>query len=459
MSQEQNEIKKEKKTSIGGQALLEGIMMRGPKRTAMAVRNLKGEIVLEEWDTVTHKPAKIWTLPLFRGMYGMYSSMKVGYKCLMRSAELSGLNELEEEEEKEKKLNKLNKKRKKEGLPPLSCLPEETSTHSGANAEETVKEFCPEQNSTGETAPSADSSSSLPPQQASDCFSENQNGMIEEPSQAENLPFTNDERTVGEDLSSTASSNETCKTEKKTRQEEKDGTAQSTGKNTQKSNTNLLLTGAAVIGSVLGVALSILLFIYLPIQIYSWTLESVLENNISAAYPKMLLRSLFEGSIRIVIFVLYMVAVSFMKDIKRTFMYHGAEHKTIFCYEKGLPLTVENVRRMRRFHPRCGTSFMIVMLILGIVIGSFIPEFHIGTKIINNLLRSLCKIALLPITVGVGYEFIKYAGKHDNLIVKILSAPGLWMQRISTKEPDDSMIECAIQAVERVIPEDGSDSL
>ena len=120
---------------------------------------------------------------------------------------------------------------------------------------------------------------------------------------------------------------------------------------------------------------------------------------------------------------------------------------------------MENVRKMQRFHPRCGTSFMIVMLILGIILGSFIPSFTLGSEALNNLLRSVCKLALLPVTVGLGYEFIKYAGRHDNRIVRILSAPGLWMQRISTKEPDDSMIECAITAVKEVIPEDGSDRL
>jgi hypothetical protein len=133
--------KKEIKTSIGGQALMEGIMMRGPKKTAMAVRNTKGELVLEEWATVQKKPAKIWTLPLLRGLYGMYSSLKVGYQALMRSAVLSGLDELEEMEENEKRLKKLNKKRAKEGLPPLEELPEEErAEHTPSTAFSFVKE-------------------------------------------------------------------------------------------------------------------------------------------------------------------------------------------------------------------------------------------------------------------------------------------------------------------------------
>ena len=146
-----------------------------------------------------------------------------------------------------------------------------------------------------------------------------------------------------------------------------------------------------------------------------------------------------------------MALVSLMNDIKRTFMYHGAEHKTIFCYESGLPLTVENVRKQSRFHPRCGTSFLILMLIVGVFIGMLIPTWF------NPLLRTVVRLLLLPLTMGIGYELIKIAGKHDNVFIRIISAPGLWLQRISTKEPTDDMIECAIAAIESVIPDDGSD--
>ncbi|MBQ4137682.1 MAG: DUF1385 domain-containing protein, partial [Clostridia bacterium] len=200
-----------------------------------------------------------------------------------------------------------------------------------------------------------------------------------------------------------------------------------------------------VIASVLGVAIALVLFMYLPAQIFSWLSKAfpVLEGNF--------VRSLFEGVLRIVIFVLYMYLVSLMKDIRRTFMYHGAEHKTIFCYEAGLELTVENVRKMNRFHPRCGTSFMILMLIVGIVISMFI-------SVTNPILRTVIKLALLPITVGIGYELIKIAGRHDNALTRLISLPGVWLQHISVLEPDDSMIECAIKAVELVIPGDDSDS-
>jgi uncharacterized protein YqhQ len=139
-----------------------------------------------------------------------------------------------------------------------------------------------------------------------------------------------------------------------------------------------------------------------------------------------------------------------MNEMKRVFMYHGAEHKTIFCYENEEELTVENVKKQSRFHPRCGTSFLVLMLIVGIIIGLFVPT-GIG------VLRPIIKILLLPVSCGVGYELIKICGKYDNAVTRIIAAPGMWAQRITTKEPDDDMIEVAIKAIEAVIPEDGSD--
>ena len=136
-----------------------------------------------------------------------------------------------------------------------------------------------------------------------------------------------------------------------------------------------------------------------------------------------------------------------MKDKRRTLEYHGAEHKSIFCYEAGSELTVENVRKQSRFHPRCGTSFMFVMLGLSIVAGLFITWD-------NQWIRAIFKILTLPLIMGIGYEFLIYAGKHDNFIVRALSAPGLWMQRITTREPDDSQIECAIISLKAAMPEE-----
>ncbi len=304
-----------KKTSIGGQALIEGIMMRGPEISAMAVRDTSGEIVLEECETKGKDRPKVCKLPFVRGIFNMYDSLTFGYKCLMRSAELSGL----EDEENEKKKDK-------------------------------------------------------------------------EPSQWDKL-FE-----------------------------------------------KLLMP----IATVLAVVLALGLFIYLPMQLWKWIAGgSAIEGNYYA-------RACFEGVLRIVVFVAYVWLTSLMKDIRRTYMYHGAEHKTIFCYEAELPLTVENVRKQSRFHPRCGTSFLILVLIVGIVISMFI-------RIDFLPLRMAVKLLTLPIVVGVGYELIKLAGRTDNLFTRIISAPGMALQRITTREPDDSMIEVAIAAMQKVIPEDGSD--
>ncbi len=312
-----------KKTSIGGQALIEGIMMRGPKMTAMAVRNPEGEIVLEKWETEVSAKKGVRKIPFVRGIFNFIDSMRFGYKCLMRSAEIAGL------EEKPKK-------------------PEETE---------------------------GDSSDS-------------------------------------------------------------------------KKGTSLGMTLLMILSVVLGVVLALGLFVALPTFLYSLLARFIpffSEDN-------RFLKSAFEGVLKVLILIGYLAAVSLMKDIRRTFMYHGGEHKTIFCYEQGLPLTVENVRAQRRFHPRCGTSFLILMILVSILISMLIP---VG---IPTYLRVIIKLCLLPLIMGIGYELIKLAGKHDNLFTRIISAPGLWLQRITVLEPDDDMIECAIMAMNEVIPNDESDN-
>ncbi|NLL63157.1 MAG: DUF1385 domain-containing protein [Ruminococcaceae bacterium] len=201
-----------------------------------------------------------------------------------------------------------------------------------------------------------------------------------------------------------------------------------------------------VVSAALGIILSLLLFMYLPAWIVDmmdkWVFDYVLEQH--------KLHPLFEGVIKIFVFVIYLWAVSKMQDIKRTFMYHGAEHKTIFCYENGVPLTVENVRIQSRFHPRCGTSFMFVMMIISIFISTILIVLFpwLGN---NRALWVFAKLLVLPLIMGIGYEFIKYAGRKENFFIKIFSAPGLWMQRISTVEPTDDMIEIAIFAFEHVL--------
>ncbi len=305
-----------KKTSIGGQALLEGIMMRGPKMSAMAVRDPQGKIILEENPTKGNDRAKFFKLPVVRGLFNMIDSLSSGYKYLMRSAEISGVDE---EEEKRKREN----------------------------------------------------------------------------------PKWYDSPIVDK----------------------------------------LLMPVATALALVLCFAL----FFWLPTQAWSW-----LTIPFPALAERYFWRAVFEGVIRIVIFVAYVWAVSRMKDIRRTFMYHGAEHKTIFCYEAGLPLTVENVRKQSRFHPRCGTSFLILTLLVSILVGMFI-------RIDTVWLRLLVKLPLIPVIIGFGYELIKLAGRKDTKLTRIIAAPGVALQHLTVLEPDDDRIECAIAAMEKVIPEDGSD--
>lgn len=346
-----------RKTSIGGQALMEGIMMRGPKMTAMAVRNTKGEIVVEEFETTSAKRPAFCRWPIIRGILGYIDAMTLGYKCLMRSAELSGLEDVVEEKPKKKK----NKKR----------------------SEETV----------------------------------------------EATPETNSEEQVPE--------------EKEEKKEDKIPA--------------WMMTLVSIVSIVLGFGLAIVLFMLLPTFLYGLFEPFIKIGN---TIVDSLVKSVFEGILKIVLLVAYMAAISLMKDIRRTYMYHGAEHKTIFCYEAGLPLTVENVRKQNRFHPRCGTSFLILMLLVSIFISFFIDPISaaITGEVLPLGLRALVKLALIPIIVGVGYELIKFAGRHDNALTRIISMPGVWLQHLTVFEPDDAMIECAITAVERVIPDDGSDN-
>lgn len=316
-----------RKTSIGGQALIEGIMMMHPKgKAAVSVRTTDGEIDTEMLE-VKHIKDKIKFLgwPLIRGVVNYIESMMFGYKCLMISAEKSGLEDIEDEENSSKLDKWLNDHLNKKVM-----------------------------------------------------------GVI------------------------------------------------------------------TAIASVLGVGLAFLLFFYLPTIVVDF-INKLAGDSLTN------FRALFEGIIRMAIFVAYIALVSFMKDIRRTFMYHGAEHKTIFCYENDLELTVENVKTQSRFHPRCGTSFMVVMLIVGIFI-TFVVQtlFPAVTKIL--WLWVLIKILIMPVICGIGYEIIKFCGRHDGVFVKILSTPGLWMQRITTVEPSDDMIEIAIAAVKEVLPENESEA-
>ena len=201
---------------------------------------------------------------------------------------------------------------------------------------------------------------------------------------------------------------------------------------------------------LLGVGLSISLFLVLP---------TLLTGGILHFFPGFPLwgRNVVEGLLKIVIFLAYLILCSKQKDIYRVFQYHGAEHKTIFCYEAGLPLTVENVRIQPRHHPRCGTSFLFVVIFVSILVSSVV--FGIW-PITNAWLRTLVHLLLLPLVVGITYEFNRWVGRHvqDSGLAKLLTAPGMWMQNFTTNEPDDSMIECAIRSLELVLPsEKGKD--
>ncbi len=210
---------------------------------------------------------------------------------------------------------------------------------------------------------------------------------------------------------------------------------------------SLVMNIVMVVASVLGVLLAIFLFTALP-RLVVGLLEDIAGRNFYTVT-----RSLIEQFLKLAIFVVYVWGVSYMKDIKRTFMYHGAEHKTIFCYEKGLELTVENVKRQKRFHPRCGTSFMILMILISVIISTLVQIMFRGAYD-SAFVWILIKIALIPLTCGVGYEVLKLCGKYDNIWTKIISAPGLWLQRITTKEPDEGMIEVAISAFNACLTKD-----
>lgn len=301
-----------KKSSIGGQALLEGVMMRGPEKEAMAVRLPDGTIDLEVWDLPKAKWYK--KVPFVRGPVNFIGSMLDGYKCLTKSADkaMQGIEE-------------------------------------------------------------------------------------EEPSKFE--------KWLTEKLG------------------------------------DKLMTIVMVIASVLGVALALMLFMFVP---------SLVTKGIGLLLPLGdFAKTCIEGLIKIGVFIAYIALTSLMKDIKRTYEYHGAEHKTIACYEAGDELTVENVKKHLRFHPRCGTSFIFIVLFISIIVFSV---FRVPWEVL--WLRVLIKVAVLPVIVAIAYEIIKLAGRHDNIITRIVSAPGLWIQRLTTREPDDGQIECAIAAFKPCVPED-----
>ena len=429
MKQEKQKQACARKTSIGGQALMEGIMMRGPRKSAMAVRNPQGSIVVEEFETKGAQRPAICRWPVIRGIFGYIDSMAVGYRCLMRSAEIAGLEDVVEESPRKKKKREA---REAAAAAAAGAAPIARPGETGAGA--------PQADSTAENARPADAAESTQPAgtaenaRPADATEENTTSGAAESTQQDGAG------TVAGGASAAARAAAAAEGEKKL--------------------PAWVMTAMMIGSGVLAVALAVGLFIVLPSLLFDLLAMAFpyLKDTGSAALNS-LFKSGFEGIVKVLLLVGYMAAISLMKDIRRTFMFHGAEHKTIFCYEAGLELTVENVRRQRRFHPRCGTSFLILMVLVSIFISFFIDPVTIliSGHTLPTVWRYLVRLLLIPLVVGLGYELIKYAGRHSNLLTRIVSAPGMWLQHLTVFEPTDDMIECAIAAVTPVIPEDGSD--
>ncbi|MBQ3563804.1 MAG: DUF1385 domain-containing protein [Clostridia bacterium] len=413
-----------KKTSIGGQALIEGIMMRGPHKTVMSVRKNDGQIVSENLNTTSLKDkCGFFGLPIIRGSVSMVESLVFGYKALMRSADLSGMLEEEEAEKKAKADKKADKNAKAE----------EAWEAESESVAETVVDVSETTAELDEVVTDADETTD----DETDADEITADEIIADKTTADETAESAPDEVAADgetDYVVEASAEADAPIEKKTE---------------KKSENGILMAIIGAISMVFGIALALALFFYLPSLIFKYV--NHLAGGQMTSY-----QAAFEGVLKIIIFVIYLILVSQMKDIKRVFMYHGAEHKTIFCYEHGNELTVENVRKEKRFHPRCGTSFLILMLIVSIIFYMIIARIFPDLAS-NIVLWMLIRIACLPLLVGVGFELIKFCGRHDNFVTKIISAPGVWLQRITTKEPDDSMIEVAIEAMTAVIPENSED--
>lgn len=361
-----------RKNRVGGQAVIEGVMMKKGEEVALAVRKDDGTIEIDKSKFVALKTNHKWiNIPILRGIVGFFESLVLSFKTLGKATNMLGLEEEEarlKAEKEKKKAEKRNAKSKKQN----------------AELEEKPKE---------------------------------------EASEKETI---------------TPSAEQTTTNEGKEEKAEE-----------EKKNSGATTVAIMAVSLILGLALALFLFSFLPTFVTN-AVADIFDLDTTGGWQYLMAG--IEGVIKVLIFIAYLVIVSLMKDIRRTFQYHGAEHKSIACYEAGLELTPENAKKCTRFHPRCGTSFMFVMILLGIVAGMFIPQW--GDMV---WLRVLIKIAILPLIMGVGYEFIMLAGKHENWLTKALSAPGLWMQRITTKEPDEYQLAIAICAIKASMPEEFPD--
>lgn len=369
-------VPKEKKTSIGGQALIEGLMMVGPRRVAMAVRKADGSILVEEIPQ-SRKMVFFEKVPFIRGGIRLFRQLVTGTGAMMKSAEIS-----------------------EEPVTPAQTAQEASSIPDAA---EILPVLNTEQNN-------ADAQSQ------------------------------SDEERLSSIATQARSAAQPAKPKEKVSRID----------SFLEKNMNLMVMFSAVLGIVFGVVLFFLLPRLIVDLITHWIPASQTDS-----VGVTLILNLVEGIVRIAIFIGYLAITSRIKEIARVWMYHGAEHKTIACYEAGEPLTVENVRKYGRFHPRCGTAFLFVVVIVSILVFAFAGIF-IGINV--WWLNSIIRLALVPLVAGIAYEIIHFTAKHDNYaICRSVSKPGMWMQRFTTREPDDSMIEVAIAAMQAVLPENQSE--
>ena len=434
-------------THIGGQALLEGIMMRGKYNWAVAVRTPEGDIYTEEHDLAARPDEHSWlNWPIVRGCRALIESLTLGYKALDVSTEHAYDLDAEEEEEERAKREKAEKreakkaakaeKRRKKALAEsleaelgdaeraMATLEDDaTMAESASDADATDKAVLAEGQTAGEAEP-VDAGGNAAVSSAVDAGKMHDNATFSEGGKG----------AVSDTVTSSKGRKETVKAEKEKESDDADD-----------------MQVAFMIGTVLGLVMGVAVFIMLP---------AFLSNLVVGNYnDHPVLWNIFDGVVRVAIFVLYMWLISFMKDIKRMFRYHGAEHKTIHCYEHGLELTPENAQQFTTLHVRCGTAFTIMTLILAIFVYSVIPlkQIFISLGITGGVVQYIAivvtRILLFPLVAGIGYEItVKWAGSHpENKAVRIVLWPGLQMQKLTTAEPDDSMLECAIAAMKIVL--------
>lgn len=409
---------------IGGQALIEGVMMRGPGKTAIAVREAGGGITVESFRESRLSDKHKWLgFPVVRGVVNFAESLLTGFKAMSRSMELSGMLDEPEDEPGE------SEAKEKPDAPAESKAVEPTRSADGGG---------PVADSRGESGPdTADKADRAEkPDIADDA------GRAEKPDIASEIvgaekPVLADNPDSRDKPDKPSEPNKPNNPEKAKKPDKSDKSG---------SSEERAMTAITAVSAVLGVALAVLLFMYLPTFLFDLLRRAAGDGLLP-------FKALIEGGVKVLIFLGYLMLISGMKDIKRTFRYHGAEHKTIFCYEAGLPLTVENAREMKRFHPRCGTSFILLMIVVSVFINGLLLFLFPGLAA-NRWLWVAIKVLMIPLVCSLGYEVLRLCGKYDNIATRIISTPGLWIQRLTTKEPDDGMLEVAIASLMAVLPED-----